>query len=125
MRTLLICEDRVTCLGERARAVTESELDAKPLLCVVHDELEVRRRLVGDLRQRFGSDYELEAYPDAASALDALRRHRDDRRRVAAVFSAEGDVCGGEAFRVEVHDLHPAARRVALVGRGEWNQTHP
>jgi thioredoxin reductase (NADPH) len=105
--------------------VTESELNGRPLLCVVHDDVEVRRLLVGDLGQRFGSDYEVEAYPDAASALDSLRRHRANRRRVAAVFSADNDVCGGDAFRVEVHDLHPAARRVALVGRGEWNQTHP
>ncbi len=105
--------------------MTESEVDGRPLLCVVHDDAEVRGLLVGDLEQRFGRDYELEAYPDAAKALNALRRHRDERRRVAAVFSAESDVCGGEGFRVEAHDLHPAARRVALVGRGEWNQTHP
>ena len=112
-------------VGDGPRAVTGSELAGRPLLCVVHDDAEVRRLLVGDLEQRFGSDYAVEAYADAASALDALGRHRDDRRRIAAVFSADNDVCGGEAFRVSVRDLHPAARRVVLVGRGQWNQTHP
>jgi thioredoxin reductase (NADPH) len=105
--------------------VTESKLDGRPLLCVVHDDADVRGSLAGDLGQRFGSDYDVEAYADAESALERLRRHRDDGRRIAAVFSAETDACGGEAFRVEVHDLHPAARRVALVGRGQWNQAHP
>lgn len=103
----------------------ESKVEGRPLLCVVHDDAEVRGLLAGDLAQRFGSDYEVEAYADAESALEGLRRHRDDRRRVAAVFSADSDACGGEAFRVEVHDLHRAARRVVLVGRGAWNQAHP
>jgi thioredoxin reductase (NADPH) len=115
------------CLAraERSQAVTEPKLDGKALLCVVHDDAEVRGLLARDLVHRFGSDYDVEAYADGKSALAGLRRRRDERRRVAAVFSADNDACGGETFRVEVHDLHPAARRVALVGRGAWNQAHP
>jgi thioredoxin reductase (NADPH) len=112
-------------LAKDRGAVTESEREGRPLLCVVHDDVEVRRLLRGDLEQRFGSTYEVEAYADAANALEALRRYSEIRRPVAAVFGADSDLCGGEAFRLEVHDLHPAARRVVLVGRGQWNQAHP
>jgi thioredoxin reductase (NADPH) len=96
-----------------------------PVLCVVHDVRDVRELLVSDLRERFGSHYELEAHADAAAALAALRAHVDARRGVAAVFSADTPRCGGEDFRAAVRELHPDARRVVLVGRGEWNQAHP
>jgi thioredoxin reductase (NADPH) len=97
----------------------------RPRLCVVHDDEGVRELLVGDLGERFSGQYEIEAYADAATALEALRRHADDGAPVAAVFSADSAPCGGEAFRDEVHGLHPEARRVVLVGRGLWNQAHP
>jgi thioredoxin reductase (NADPH) len=44
---------------------------------------------------------------------------------VAAVFSADTAACGGRAFRAEVRELHPQARRILLVGRGEWSTEHP
>jgi thioredoxin reductase (NADPH) len=104
--------------------VTGSErLD--PLLCVVHDDRGIRELLVGDLAERFGGHYDIEAFPDAETALAALRRYADDARPVAAVLSADSDVCGGETFRVDVHDLHRQAQRVVLIGRGEWSRTHP
>jgi len=96
-----------------------------PVLCVVHDADDVRELLVRDLGERFGAHYELESHDDAGSALAALRRHAAEGRAVAAVFSADTDTCSGERFWSEAHDLHPAARRVLLVGRGEWNKAHP
>jgi thioredoxin reductase (NADPH) len=96
-----------------------------PVLCVVHDDREVRELLVSDLRERFGTQYELEAHPDADSALAALSTHAVAGTPVAAVFGADTARCGGDAFRAALHDLHPDARRVVLVGRGEWNKTHP
>jgi len=98
---------------------------AKPLLCVVHDEVDVRRLLVRDLGERFGAQYDLEAHGDAESALVSLRRHAEEERPVAVVFTADTAACGGDRFRAEVHALHPGARRVLLVGRGEWNTKHP
>src|ERR1700748_2944126 len=94
-----------------------------PLLCVVHDDRGIRELLMSDLAERFGGHYHIEAFPDAETALAALREHAEHERPVAAVFSADSDVCGGETFRVDVHDLHPQARRVVLVGRGEWSRT--
>src|SRR5689334_8415653 len=59
------------------------------------------------------------------AALEALGRHADAEAPVAAVFSADNGACGGKAFWADVHELHPSARRVLMVGRGEWNKAHP
>ena len=98
---------------------------SSPVLCVVHDANEIRELLARDLAERFGAQYELASHSDAGGALAALRRHAAEGRAVAAVFSADTDACGGERFWSDAHDLHPAARRVLLVGRGEWNKAHP
>jgi thioredoxin reductase (NADPH) len=105
--------------------VGADELSSNPLLCVVHDDRGVRELLVGDLAARFGAQYEIEAHATADSAISALRRRARDGAAVAAVFNTETDSCGGETFRAAVHDLHPLARRVVLVGRGEWSKVHP
>jgi thioredoxin reductase (NADPH) len=99
--------------------------DAKPLLCIVHDDADVRALLVHDLAERFGTQYVIEDHADADDALPALRRHAQLGQRVAAVFTADSSACGGDSFRAQVHALHPAARRVLMVGRGEWDKTHP
>jgi thioredoxin reductase (NADPH) len=98
---------------------------AKPVLCVVQDDEEVRRLLERDLGARFGGQYDIESYADAPSAVRALERHAADERRVAVVFVADTDACGGAEFRTRVRDVHPHVRRVLLVGRGEWKNAHP
>jgi thioredoxin reductase (NADPH) len=98
---------------------------AAALLCLVHDDDQVRALLAGDLRDRFGGHYEVEAHAEAESGMRALERHAADGRRVAAVFSGNNAACGGEDFRARVRDLHADARRVLLVGRGEWSKRHP
>ncbi len=100
-------------------------MEQKPLLCVIHDDANVRGPLSGDLRERFGVHYELEAYGDGASALESLRRHAAEGRRVAAVFGADGAAGGRAGLPAELRELHPRARRVLMVGRGEWNRDHP
>jgi thioredoxin reductase (NADPH) len=109
----------------RAGQVNEAGSSTNPLLIVVVDDDDVRRLLERDLRERFGSHYDVEAHEGADTARLALRRHADDGRQVAAVFSSEGGSRGDAGFRDEVHDLHPHARRVLIVGRGEWNKKHP
>jgi hypothetical protein len=71
----------------------------KPVLTVVNDDAELRALLERDLRQRFGGHYDIEAHADAEAALGSLRRHADDGRPVAAVFSVDTAPCGGSAFR--------------------------
>jgi thioredoxin reductase (NADPH) len=97
----------------------------KPLLCLVHDQGDVRELFLRDVAERFGPQYDLEAHADADTALAALRRHARHGHTVAAVFIAESARCGDDGFRAEIHELHPAARRVLMVGRGAWDQAHP
>ena len=75
----------------RACQVPRIPGEASPLLCVVHDDDEVRGMLVGDLRERFGAQYDVDGHADADSARQALERHAGEGRRVAAVFSADTD----------------------------------
>ena len=103
----------------------ESKPYARPLLCVVHDDAGVLDLLARDLGERFGTHYDVDAHPNADAALAVLRAFAADGRPVAAVFAGDTDACGGDAFRAEAHDLHPGARRVLLVGRGEWSKRHP
>jgi thioredoxin reductase (NADPH) len=41
------------------------------------------------------------------------------------VFTADTPACGGAELRTQVRDLHPHVRRVLILGRGEWRNTHP
>lgn len=98
---------------------------ARPILSVVHDDNEIRRLLARDLRERFGGHYAIEAHADAPGAMRTLREHAQAGRAVAAVLVAGTSACGGDAFRTEVRETHPHARRVLIVGRGEWRNAHP
>jgi thioredoxin reductase (NADPH) len=97
----------------------------RPVLSIVHDDIGLRELLAGELRGRFGTDYDIEAHASARRARAALRAHAEAARPVAAVFGGESAACGGPEFRAEVRDLHPQARRVLIVGRGEWRNAHP
>jgi thioredoxin reductase (NADPH) len=97
----------------------------KPVLSVVHDDEDVRALLQRDLAERFGRHYDVEAHAAAAAALQTLLAHADEGRPVAAVFGADTSACGGAAFRAQVRELHPRARRVLIVPRGEWSKAHP
>jgi thioredoxin reductase (NADPH) len=105
--------------------VSEVSSSAKPLLVVVHDDEDVRRLLVRDLRERFERQYELEDHASAEPALASVRRQLVDGREVAAVFSGDGEACGGAKFCTALRDLDPRLRRVLIVGRGEWSTAHP
>jgi thioredoxin reductase (NADPH) len=98
---------------------------ARPILSVVHDDNKIRRLIARDLRARFGRHYEIEAHADASAAMRVLHRHAEAGRPVAAVLVADTSACGGGEFRANVRDAHPHARRVLIVGRGEWRNTHP
>ncbi|MGN6378345.1 MAG: FAD-dependent oxidoreductase [Gaiellales bacterium] len=91
----------------------------------MHDDADVRGRLERDLGERFGAHYELEAHAAAPGALRALEGHQQAGNPVAVVFSADTEACGGAEFRSAVRDLHPHARRIVLLGRGEWRNAHP
>lgn len=97
-----------------------------PLLVVSVDDADIRKRLDADLSARFAPMFDVVAgvVDEAAAMLDAFA---DRGRRVAAVIAApphvdraveDADVLGG------VRRWHPDARRILLVGRGQW-RGHP
>jgi thioredoxin reductase (NADPH) len=80
---------------------------------------------VRDLGERFGGHYEVEAHVDASAASRALGGHAEEGRSVAAVLVGDTAACGGGEFRAHVREIHPHARRVLIVRRGEWKNEHP
>jgi len=96
-----------------------------PALHLLHGDEAVRAELEHDLRRRYGADYDVCAHASAAEVLAALGRDADSDRRVAVVFSDESPAGGSAELLAAVHELHPLARRVLLIGRGEWSKEHP
>ena len=96
-----------------------------PSLHLLHDDPAVRAHLERDLRRRYGDDYDVQAHASDGEVLAALRRDADEGRRVAVVFSDESPAGGSAELLAVVHELHPQARRVLLIGRGEWSKEHP
>jgi len=97
----------------------------RPAVHVSYADADVRELLAHDLRERFGTGYGIAAHAGGEAALAALRRDAQDGRRVAVVVSDESPTGGPEDLLAAAHDLHPRARRVLLVGRGEWSNQHP
>jgi thioredoxin reductase (NADPH) len=97
----------------------------RPILLVVHDDPDVRGRLGQDLGERFGGHYDIEAHADATSALNAALAHAGDGAAVAAGFIADTAESSAMDFGTRLRELHPLARRILIVGRGEWRNAHP
>jgi thioredoxin reductase (NADPH) len=96
-----------------------------PRFLVVSDDGALCRGLVDDLDRRFGRDYEVSGGPPAAvQAL--LRRSAAEQRPVALLFVDErlSDPSALELFATG-RALHPAAKRVLVVRRGNWSSLHP
>jgi thioredoxin reductase (NADPH) len=96
-----------------------------PSLHLLHGDEGVRAHLERDLRRRYGNDYDVCAHASDDQVLAALRGDADQGRPVAIVFSDESPAGGSTGLFAAVHELHPAARRVLLIGRGEWSKEHP
>lgn len=93
----------------------------------MHGHQAVLEALAAELRRRFGADYQVlaEASPAALAALERLAAGSDPVALVVAGEALPGT--SGVAFLVRAHELHPDARRMLLIGRGEWasGAAHP
>jgi thioredoxin reductase (NADPH) len=99
---------------------------AQPVLFLVNDQEAVLDALKGDLTTRFGVDYRIVAERPPAAALAALERLVASPEEVALVVAAQRmREMTGVDFLVRAHELHPAAKRVLLVGRREWSAANP
>ena len=93
----------------------------KPTIAVVIDERETRASLATDLRQRFDAHYDIVELPsaEAPSAFAAM----DSLALVVTTEALDGERSGIELL-AGLRGPHPDARRVLLVGRGQWS-SHP
>jgi thioredoxin reductase (NADPH) len=97
----------------------------KPLIYVVDDHAPRLEAFAGELRRRFGGDYQVVSERSPAAALAALGRlEAGDEVAMLVAATSMGEMDGIELL-VRAHELHPAAKRVLLVGRGEWAPGHP
>jgi thioredoxin reductase (NADPH) len=101
-------------------------MTAEPALVVVVDQPDRRTALIGDLARRFDRDYVV-AGITSAEADGAFERYVANGTDIAAVV-ADAQLPDAETTGVELlsslRRMHPAARRILLVQRGEW-RGHP
>ena len=79
-----------------------------------------------DLGQRYEADYQVCVGSSAAAALTMLAVLAGARAEVALVIADDhlADLPAAD-FLARVHGLHPAAKRILLIDRGNWVGTHP
>jgi thioredoxin reductase (NADPH) len=92
-----------------------------PVLVLVDEDRAVLEALAADLSRRFGVDYQLLAEGSPAAALTTLGRLAARSEQVALVFAGQRMTQrSGVELLVAAHEVHPAAKRVLLVGRGDY-----
>jgi thioredoxin reductase (NADPH) len=99
---------------------------AGPVILVVNEDDDRRALLASHLYRRFGADYDVRAEPSSTAGLSVLSRLAEDGRDVCLVIAGQHvKHPDGAGFLAESHGLHPAAKRVLVVGRGDWRSGHP
>jgi thioredoxin reductase (NADPH) len=97
-----------------------------PVMLLVTIDAESRAILDGELRRRYGTDYEVitcRGYDHARAILDGLRRWE---REVAIVFSCYGPADReGLSFLRRARSVHPSAKRVVVVRWGDFESSPP
>jgi thioredoxin reductase (NADPH) len=98
----------------------------QPILFLVVDQERVLDALASDLARRFGVDHRIISERSPAAALATLAQLASRSEEVALVIAAQRmRQMSGVDLLVRAHQLHPAAKRVLLVGRREWTATNP
>ena len=94
---------------------------ARPIFFLVNDQDQALRELAGALDRRFGADYQILSERSPDTALTALAQLAASSETVALLIAAP-HMAGldGVDFLTRAHQLHPGAKRVLLIGRGEW-----
>lgn len=77
----------------------------------------------GEIRKRYGTDYEVVSCDDPSRAVDDLRRLAMQRSDVALVLAAfSNDDPDGLTVMAAVRSIHPAARRGVIVNWGDFGR---
>jgi thioredoxin reductase (NADPH) len=89
-----------------------------PVLLVVDDDVPARGVVEGELRKRYGSDYEVICAGSADDPAGLLTKLRADQRRVAIVLAGESvSERTGTKLLARVREFDSTAGRLLMIGR--------
>jgi thioredoxin reductase (NADPH) len=98
----------------------------RPIFFLVAEDSGPLEALARDLRRRYDTDYRVITATSAGAALAMLRELAAAGSEVALIIAAERMTARPAVdFLVRAHDLHPGAKRVLLIERGDWSAAHP
>ena len=98
----------------------------RPVFFVVAEDGSRLDSLTRDLNRRYDADYRVVGLASARTALTMLRDLANAGTEVALLIADERIVeMNAVDFLVSAHDLHPGAKRVLLIQRGDWSPAHP
>jgi thioredoxin reductase (NADPH) len=87
-----------------------------PVCVVVDDDPDTLNDLPRDLKRRYGEEYAIVSAPNGLAGLQVLERLRGEGRPVALIIAAlQLPDTAGFDFLCRARDLHPLARRIALI----------
>jgi thioredoxin reductase (NADPH) len=97
-----------------------------PILLVVDEDPAVLEALSDALGRRFAADYRILAEPSPASALTVLEQLAASSRPVALVLAGQQMTgTSGVELLEAAHRLHPSAKRVLRLERGDYTAANP
>jgi thioredoxin reductase (NADPH) len=98
----------------------------RPVLFVVAEDGARLEALTRDLQRRYDADYDVVGAAAAATAMTMLKDLTNTGAEVALLIAherlAEIPAVG---LLARAHDLHPGAKRILLIERGDWSAAHP
>jgi thioredoxin reductase (NADPH) len=94
---------------------------SRPIILAVDDDPSALGHISAELERRYDRDYEVLYQTSPSDALAQLEAMRDAGDRVALVLATQWmpQLTGAELL-ARVDDLHPHAKRVLLIGWGDW-----
>jgi thioredoxin reductase (NADPH) len=97
-----------------------------PVLLVVDDDPRGRGVVEGELRKRYGADYQVICARSGDDLLSLLARLRDDRRLVSIVMASQGmEGMTGTELLARVREFHRAAKCLLLIDWGYGPPSEP
>ena len=106
--------------------LTGDQPDRLPHLFVVSEDALRLKAVADDLRRRYEPDYQVTCMSSASDAL-AMLAGLGQAGAEAALLIADERLAQMPAvgFLARAHELHPGAKRVLLIDRGDWSPSHP
>jgi thioredoxin reductase (NADPH) len=98
----------------------------RPHFVVVSEDAPRLDALAGDLKRRYEPDYQVTSMSSASDALAMLAGLGQAGAEVALMIVDERLAqMPAVGFLARAHELHPRAKRVLLIHRGDWSPSHP